>query len=310
MLSHQKQADPPRKRATIATSEGMRKKVEAVRKWHPVIVTGVSFKERRLITPQNYNLLDVDPAYQRGETKEIPGIVAALQAGGTIPDTPDLAERVWGPPDGKLWVMDGQQRICALQQLNMSFYANVHISESLESERAFFLAMNARLALNSNIKVKAYNGPVASLLKALNERPDSGLGGRIEFDRGGGDRLSAAVMVKGIERLLSGDRGSLAIDKVLSRTDGLLVTNEDKFTATVFCRLVASVFERSYARTLPTLALAEIAREHWKAKGGRPALPAKGALKRLRAINWKTALPADSGSYQDYANAIVKKCWK
>jgi hypothetical protein len=42
----------------------------------------------------------------------------------------------------------------------------------------------------------------------------------------------------------------------------------------------------------------------------KPALPSNGVLKRLRAINWKTALPADSGSYQDYANAIVKKCWK
>ena len=308
MLTYQKQQAAKRTRATIANSDGQRQRVEALRKWKPIIVTGVTFNRRQLITPQNYHLLDVDPDYQRGDTSEISAIVAALQAGGTIPDTPDLAERAWGPRDGKLWVLDGQQRICALQQLNMSFYANVHASESLEAERSFFLAMNARIALNSNTKVKAYNGPVAALLKALNAQPESGLCGRIEFNGSGGDRLGAAVLVLGIERLLSGTRSTNAIDKVLSKTDGLLATNAEKLKATTFCRLVATIFEKGYAKQLPVLSLAEVARERW-AKGGM-GLPQKGALARLRAINWKTALPGTGSGYQDYANAIVKRYWK
>lgn len=308
MLTHQKQEVAPRKRATIANNEAQRERVEKVRKWRPVIVTGVAFKERRLITPQSYGALDVDPLYQRGETKEIPGIVAALLAGGTIPDTPDVALRAWGPQDGKLWVMDGQQRICALQQLNMPFYVNVHVSDSLDSERKFFLAMNARQALNSNVKVKAYNGPVAQLLKALNSKADSGLTGRIEFDHSGGDKLGAAIMVIGIERLLSGSRSPSAIDKVLSRTDGLLATNADKLTATTFCKLVGVVFAESYARVLPVLALAEVARKKWS--GGDLQMPTKGSLARLRAINWKTALPGSGTGYIDYAAAIVGKAWR
>lgn len=310
MLPHQKEQSAKRKRATIANSEQQRIRVESARTWKPVVVTGVSFKERRLITPQNYNLLDVDPAYQRGETSEVPGIVSALQAGGIIPDSPDLAERAWGPRDGKLWVMDGQQRICALQQLNMSFYANVHVSESIAGERAFFLAMNARMALNSNVKVKAYNGPVAALLKSLNADTSSPLCGRIEFDKSGGDHLSAAVMVSGIERLLTGQRNCMTIDKVLSRTDGLLASNPDKLMSTTFCKLVGAVFEKCYAPRLPVLALAEVARERWKEPGAKMALPSAGSIKRLRSINWRTELPGMGGGYQDFANVIVRKAWR
>lgn len=299
-----------KKRPTIANNEAQRARVESVRKWKPVIVSGCSFKERRLITPQSYNILDVDPAYQRGQTNEVSGIVAALQAGGTIPDTPDLALRAWGPQDGKLWIMDGLQRICALQQLNMSFYVNVHLTESLQSERSFFLAMNSRKALNSNTKVKAYNGPVAALLKYLNAREDSGVSGRIEFDASGGERISAAVMVSGIERLLSGSRSAGNIDKVLSRTDGLLASNEEKFYATQFCRVVGAAFEKGYAPRLPVLALAEIAREKWKASGAKPTFPKPADIKRLRAINWKTAVPGGGAGWQDLANALVRKAWR
>lgn len=310
MLTHQRQQLAGRKRATLANSDGQRKRIESIRQWKPIVVTGVSFKERRLITPQSYGALDVDPAYQRGETTEIPGIVAALQAGGIIPDTPDLAERSWGPRDGKLWVMDGQQRICALQQLNMSFYANIHISESLEAERMFFIAMNARQKLSSDTIVKAYNGPVASLLKCLNERGDSGLGGRIDFDGNGGKRLSAATMVGGIERMLSGGkRGSMRIDRVLSRTDGLLASNDQKLCATMFCRLVAAVFDE-YALRLPVLALAEVSAERWIGKGKRAELPNPAVIKRLRAINWKHELPSMNSSCIDLAKHLISRRWK
>lgn len=310
MLHFQRQQTKKRNYATRANNDSQRQKAEATRRWHPVIVTGISPKDRRLITPASYPLLDVDPAYQRGETNSIAGIVAALQAGGSIPDMPDLAERAWGPRDGKLWVMDGQQRICALQQLNQSFYANIHVSESLDAERKFFLAMNFRRALNANTIVKAYNGPVTGLLKALNERAETGITGRIEFDKSGGDKLSASVMVFGIERLLSGSRAAGKVDKILSRTDGLLASNEEKLMATTFCKLVGAVFAKTYAPKLPVMALAEIARERWKAKGATLALPPNGALKRLQGINWKTALPGNGASYQDYANAIVSKHWK
>jgi hypothetical protein len=310
MLTYQRQQLAGRKRATLANSDGQRRRIESIRQWKPIVVTGISFKERRLITPQNYGCLDVDPEYQRGETTSIPGIVAALQAGGTIPGTPYLAERAWGPQDGKLWVMDGQQRICALQQLNMAFYAEVYVSESLESERMFFIAANAQTKLNSDTIVKAYDGPVAVLLKCLNERPDSGLGGRIEFDGRGGKRLSASTLVGGIERMLSGGkRGSMRIDRVLSRTDGLLATNEQKLCATTFCKLVAAAFD-GHAPRLLVLALAEVAADRWIGKGKRPELPSASDMKRLRAVNWKHELPSQSASCIDLAKHLVTRRWK
>lgn len=296
------------RKASRANSVGVKERADRVRQWHPVIVTGVSFKERRLISPQNYGMIDVDPSYQRGKTTEVPAIVAALQAGGIIPDTVDLAERAWGPRDGKLWIMDGLQRVCALQELNMPFSANVHVTESLAAERSFFLAMNNRRSLNSNTQVRAWDGPVTALLLALNSQEDSSLRGRIEFQLNGGDRISAAVLVRGIERLLSGKRGNGDIQKILSRCDKSLTTSGEKLMATMYCRLVNAVFPKGYAPTLPALSLAEVGRERWLK--GKVELPTKGVVNRLVAINWRTALPGQSQQYLDFANSIVRRYWK
>jgi len=289
--------------------EKIRQTADAARTWRPVLVQGCTFKAQRTITPDQYGLLDVDPSYQRGRTDMITTIIAALQAGGSVPDVPDVAHRSWGPKDGKLWILDGFQRISAFQELNMSYIVNVFDTEDLEAEKRFFLAKNNRRSLTSNTKVKSWSGPVVDLLRALNTKPGGALYGRIAFDGSGGDKLSAAILVRGIERLLSGARSQGDIQRSLSRTDGQLVTMAAKQQASVFCEVVALSFPKGYALGLPVLALAEVARLLWMEQG-RNSLPTPVALARIRNINWRAQLPGLASNNVDLATAIIRRYWK
>jgi hypothetical protein len=298
-------AEPARRRSTQARTPGS---LESRRLWSPVIVGGINFKERGIVTPSDYARLDVDPSYQRGKTNEVAMLILALQRGGQIPDPVDLAMRTWGPQDGKLWIVDGFQRTCAFQELSLSFAANFYKSESLEAERRFFIAKNNRRSLSTNAQVKAWDGPSTALLHALNNSPDSSLYGRISFDHSGSDKLSASVLIRGVERCLSGSRNTSDIQRSLSRCDNLLKTQTDKLKATTYLRLVSLCFPHGYARLLPSLALAEVANEYWKTATMAP--PGPGTIKRIAAVNWKTQLPGQGGQFQDLANAIIKRYWK
>lgn len=283
---------------------------ERTRTWQAVVIEGVTYKERRTITPPFYRLLDVDPRYQRGRTDMVATIISALQKGGAVPDVPMVAERAFGEPDGKLWVMDGFQRVSAFMELNRAFMVDVFATSSVEAERSFFLALNNRRPLNSNTQTKAWNGPVVDLLRYLNER-EGLLRSRIEFDRaGGGRKLSAAILVRGVERLLSETRHVCDIQKSLSRCDGYLSTDRAKLEATTLCTLVAECFPEGGAGLMPVLALAEIARERWHGHSGAPKLPTAAILGRLRAIRWRTQLPSQGRAYQDLAVSIVRRVWK
>jgi hypothetical protein len=289
------------------------------RTWGPVIVKGIKFLERRTIkaptpnSPGDFALIDVDPSYQRGRTNLVGNIVSALRLGGSIPDVPDVAIRPWSDNKYKLWVMDGFQRISALQELGKSFDVNVHESLNLDAEKRFFLAMNNRKTLNANQQVRAWDGPITKLLKTINSHDDNPCWGRIGFDRNNQTKLAASVMVRGIERLLSGKRSLSDIQQKLSRCDKLLVTEEVRSMAVNYCYTMALVFPKSYAREIPALAIAEVARKRWAgseshAKNYVP--PSKTAIRLLSNINWKTRIPGHGSEYLDMAVSIVDRYWK
>lgn len=309
--AHKLPVQLPRRNRSTLTNEVQAKLKEGVRTWQSVIIDGVHFKERRTITPPFYSRLDVDPRYQRGRTDMVATIINALQKGGMVPDVPMVAERAWGEPDGKVWIMDGFQRVSAFMELNRAFEVDVFLTSSLEAERRFFLALNNRRPLNSNTQIKAWAGPVVDLLRYLGER-EGVLKGRVEFEHasGRGKRLSAALLVRGIERLLSESRHVCDIQKSLSRCDGFLQTDRSKLEATTFCLLVGESFPEGGAGLLPVLALAEIAREKWHGHSATPKLPSPAIIKRLAETRWRVRLPGQGRAHLDLAVSIVRRVWK
>lgn len=307
--SHKLPTAIPKRHRSSLSYPAMAKAQESRRTWGSVVVTGVSFKERRTITAASYGLLDVDPAYQRGRTDMVNQIIGALQRGGTVPDVPAVAQRDYGPQDGKLWIMDGFQRISALIELDRAFEVDVWVTTSIEAERQFFLALNNRRSLNANTQVKAWSGPITELLVYLNTR-EGPLQGRLSFGVSTGERLPAAILARGIERLLGGSRGTNSIQKILSHCDAMLKTDAAKRKATGLCHLIGQVWPKGHALQTPIFALAEVAAETWKGEPRELKFPTNGQLTKLQAINWRSALPSQGMIYTDLAVQIVRRAWK
>lgn len=305
------QAKGLKQRSSLTYGGRMAATVARNRSWTPLCSTGFHFVANLIIQPHEYGKLDVDPIYQRGRTTSVPEILAALQSGGKVTDPVCLAQRPWQPESkGKYFIVDGFQRACALQECNMPIEAKLYSSDSIEDECIEFIIRNNRRLLTNNIQVKAWRGPVNDLLTCLNGKKDCPAWGRLDFMHSGGDKLSSATLARGIDRLLNGARVNMDIRKILSRCDNALTTNSAKVKATYYVYLIATIFPK-YARLLPSMAFAEVARKRWeKFDGPVPPFPSKGAITRLSKINWATALPGESGSYQDYANSIIERYWK
>lgn len=304
-LPHERSA----KNRSLQAKAGDRAPAALRRTWTPVVVQGVKFKERITISPKDYHRLDIDPTYQRGRTSMIPLVIKAIQSGGSVPDLIDLAERPWdAAAKGKLYIMDGYQRACALEETNLTFQANVYTSESILAERSFFLAKNNRKALNSNVQVRAWTGPVTKLLQQINLDRDSPMFGRIEFEHAGGDKINAAILVRGMTLLLSEARHMGDIQKCLDRVDKLLVTGQAIERAKLFIRLIGLIFVRGYAKTLPVAAIAIVASQRWRSD--KECLPVNSIIKKIAGINWTTAVPSNSLSNLDIAVTLISRHWK
>src|SRR5262245_10461772 len=87
----------PKRKGTIASSEAVRKAVDARRMVMPLTVQGISPGTLHKITPAEFSDLDVDPSYQRGETTMVNHLITAIQAGGLVLDPVTLCRRTsWG----------------------------------------------------------------------------------------------------------------------------------------------------------------------------------------------------------------------
>ena len=302
-----------RRRNTIATSEAVRKQVDARRIISNVAVQGISQGSLHKITPEQFAALDVDPGYQRGETSMVVKLVNVLQSGGAVLDPVTLCKRTsWGKDKHKLWIVDGYQRVCAYQQLGLPFQAMVHESESLDAEKKFFLALNNRRAVSSDIIVKSWTGPSGRLIVGVSEQPSHSLYQRVNFSQGkNGSRLGALILARGALRAavpIGSKNGGGAAQTILSRLDVALHNETKRHLAEAYLQLIGCIFPKGSANVLVALALAEVM--HEKMSEDKEPFPSRKTLERIAAINWRHELPVLSMKFRPVIVALINKAWR
>lgn len=305
-MSHQPAAVVVRN--TRVLSESVRAAADARRKYTPLTVKGISRGNLVLITADKFAKLDVDPSYQRGETAMVAEIVAALQAGGEVLDPVTICKRPWAKDKDALWVVDGHQRVCAFQQLGRSFQAMVHQSESLEAEKQFFLALNSRNAVGTDVIVKSWTGPSGQMIVAANTSPGHPLYERVNFQQGNNkSRIGAGIIARAALVAATGIWSAGTIQKILSRLDIALGPPAKKAMAERYLRLLGEVCPSGSMPLMVSLLLALIANERWK--DGQPYPDAK-AIMKLRKVNWRQEVPDLTNKFRPIIADIIQKAWK
>lgn len=293
---------------TRVLSPNVRAAADAQRKRTLLTVSGISPGKLVTVTPAQFGKLDVDPAYQRGETTMVDEIINVVQAGGAILDPVTICKRTSWHDKETLWVVDGHQRVCAFQQLQQSFQAMVHESESLDSEKKFFLALNMRKAVGSDVIVKSWTGPSGRMIVAAHESTTHPLCGRVNFAQGFNEsRLGATVIVRGAFTAATGLAATGSTQKILSRFDVAMSPPEKKKKAEQYLRLIGEVFPKGSVSVLVATALGMVAHERWKMGH---AYPSSQIVDRLRRVNWRQEIPVLSVKFRPVLIEIINKKWK
>ena len=270
----------------------------------PVVVSGIGPGELVTVTPAMYKLLDVDPAYQRGETTMVNSIVRALQAGGKVHDPVTLCERKGGDT---LWIVDGWQRVCAFQQMKMSFSAIIHKSDSADSEHQFFIAMNSKRAVAANVIVKAWTGPSGTLMRKVNESPEHPLYNRINFSQAASPtRIAASSLARALMNLMGSSRSG-RIEVYLSSLDVAMASKVmTRARIEHFLRLLGHVSPAGAIPSMVIRAIATVALERWHHD---VTMPNKRVIERLRTKQWATSVMLME-KYFPILLDVVRKMWR
>lgn len=292
-------------------SEALRKAYDARKVGKEVVVTGIGPGKFTLITTDMFSRLDVDPSYQRGRiTHHVNSIISVLQSGGEVLDPVTLCKRPWSSEPDKLWIVDGFQRVCAFQATKKSFHAMVHESDSLQSERDLFLALNDKVRVSSNAIVHAWNGPINDILTRANADKNHPLYGRIAFTQGrsAAGQVDASTLAKSIWVLISsGTVGGGEIQGKLRSIDHYLrASNRAVAMAEHFLRLIPMVFPKDPLH-IPMVCVAAVARERWKVD---IEMPSPQVCARLARIRWREEVPSFSIKFRPVFINLIEKIWK
>lgn len=293
-----------RRNNTRASSQKVADHHDKRASFKPVAVSGISAGEFITVKPAMFSKLDVDPSYQRGETTMVNQIVRALQAGGAVLDPVTLCER---RDNGKYWIVDGYQRVCAFQQLGIPFTAMLHQSDSAEAEKTFFIALNSKRALSANVIVKAWTGPSGSLMRKANESLEHPLYDRINFTQSSNDaRMSASSLSRALLTLVASDRAAGRIEKMLSKIDMAMTSGVKRARVEHFLRLIGRICPKGYVPVAVLRALAITATERWEKD---VEMPSAKVIERLRTKNWAADVPLVE-KYMPIIVSAVQKIWK
>jgi hypothetical protein len=297
-----------KRKDTRVTSEAVRRAHDARRTRSILTVNGISPGVLKTIAKEDFKHLDVDPAYQRGETGMVGQIINAIQAGGKVLDPVTLCRRTkWGN-HSKLWIVDGYQRACAFQQMGMSFQAMVHESENLESEKNFFLALNARKGISADVIVKSWTGPSGKLIGDVAKSYSHPLNERVHFSQGTNpNRLSASLLSRGALTAAIGVDPVGPIQEALSRLDIALSSPAKRRLAEQYLQLMGQLFPKGGTILLVAVSFAHIAHDRFENNDGFPSMR---VIERLRKVNWRTQVPSLSMKYRPVVISIINRIWK
>lgn len=290
-------------RNTKVASEAVRLLHEKRMTHAPVIVNGISKGELVVVRPAMFPRLDVDPLYQRGETRMVSQLTRVLQAGGKILDPVTLC---WRKGGDTWWVVDGHQRVCAFQALKMEFAAMLHNSESAEAEHAFFIALNAKVGVSANVIVKAWTGPSGTLIRKANESPEHPLYDRVNLQQASNDaKMAASTIARALQALIVADNSN-PISVMLSRIDMAMTAGEKRARAEHFLRLVGRICPKGYMPALVLRALAIVAAERWRKE---LEMPSPKVIERLRVKQWATEVVLVQ-KYFPVLLDTIRKIWR
>lgn len=295
----------------LATSAAQRAQAARNRMRAPLVVTGITEGEPLTVTQEMFKLLDIDPAYQRGDTRSINDIIRAIQAGGLVLDPVHLCARPWDQDPNKLWVVDGHQRVCACQSLNIPFRALVHKSDSLEAEMTFFQVLNNRVNVTTNLLVKSWVGKAGALLRSVERDDRHPLHQRVNLSAYNSDsRIPASSLARGALVACTGLDPQGPIQKALQRLDTALEVGARQVAmAEHYLRLVGFVFQKGRGpHHLILIALGAVAHERWKRD--EIMLPKPQVIERLARVSWDHEVPARVKKYQPITLDLIRKIWK
>lgn len=289
---------------TRAKSAAVRELSEKRATHKPVVVEGIGEGKLITVTPAMFKLLDVDPLYQRGETKMVGQIVRALQAGGKVIDPVTLCKRKGGET---LWIVDGHQRTCAFQDLGLPFQAMLHDSDGVEAEKSLFIALNSRRALSANVIVKAWTGPIGTMLRKATESAEHPLYGRVNFTQASSDsKIAAASLVRGMLSSIGVDRTGGRVEVNLSRLDMAISKPTNKAKVEQFLRVVGRACPQGIMPALVLRALGSVAHERWE---DDIVIPSNKIVERLRTKQWAAEVVLVE-KYLPVLLNTVRKVWK
>ena len=272
--------------------------------FRPVVVDGVSDGELITVTLSMFSSLDIDPAYQRGETTMVGQIIRAVQAGGKVLDPVTLCQR---KGSDKLWIVDGHQRVCAFQQLRIPFKAMLHKSVSPDAEHHFFIALNAKRGLNANVIVKAWTGPSGVMMRKANESLEHPLYGRLNFSQGANEsRISATSLARGVMCVVGHGKNSGRVDMIMSRIDLAMAKTMNRARAEHYLRLIGLACPQGNLPALVLRAIGDVASERWEKQ---VYMPPRKVIDRMRVKTWAASVVLQEKYYSVLVDT-VGKMWR
>lgn len=281
-----------------------------LRQRSPLVVMGVSKPKQTVVTPDQFHLIDIDYRYQRDRVRpEVSDLIAALQAGGSIPAPVSLVRRKYKESTGRaselLWVVDGQQRAWAHLWMKKAFNALVYEVDSLDHERDLFVALNTFVALSAKQHVESASGPAAELIREVSADAAHPLHGQIAFRNGGGG-FAASSVARGIFAAMLGRPSNGRITDILRVCDSAMTNARSVERAKGYLHVLPAAFPNG-AKTLPLSAVGMVAYRRWQSD---VALPTKTTVSRIRRINWDHYAPSPSLRWMPTVLKQVEAAWK
>jgi hypothetical protein len=281
----------------------------------PLLIPEGARRIKSVVLQPSSKLVQIDRVqYQRDPIRsEVRDLTYVLNHGGIFPHPLIVAKRTYGPQDGLIWIIDGQQRWLAAVDANKAVNAELWEVDSLEAEKILFIICDTMKILNANLTVNSWPGPVSALIRGASENPEHPLFGRVALRKGGGDSMiGAAILARGLCALLSLDPGTGETQGVLRKVDKKLQEGpQNRIRADALLNLIGRVFPSGHAPVLAAIAIGQRAKEKWAED---LQMPSKHTIQRLSKVDWRCGpgrlVPSWAIRFLSVIYDVVKGIWR
>jgi hypothetical protein len=259
--------------------------------------------------------LMIDYSYQRAKlTKKVGELVQVLKSGGTIPDPISVAVR----PDGKKYIVDGQQRFWAALEAERPLKAKLYHVKSHDAELKLFEALNNVTSLTAAVVINAWTGPAREALTLLDQSPESKLRGLLNWKGRSQTTFNVGMVTRACGVLLSGGMGPGNIVETLKAFDAYWARNPrwGKRAVLSYSTVLSAVFpdvSAAACRLIPALALSRTCHLRWEKlyEGLRETwpMPSPQQYDKLRLLDWLKLAPTSNSVWLAQTQDAVENVW-